>query len=56
MLSSCGDIYDEKNMTRKKKKKKKEQMQRKTIRMWPILNSTVQLVIVNLYTKYQVSI
>ena len=38
------------------KRKKKEQIQRRTNRRRPVINSTTQLVIVNLYNKYEVSI
>ena len=37
-------------------RKKKEQIQRRTIRRRLVLYPTIQLVIVNLYTKYEVSI
>ena len=51
MLYSCGDIFDEKYG-----EKKKEQIQKRTNRRRLILNPTIQLAIVNLYTKYIVSI
>ena len=51
MLHSCEDISDERYG-----ENKKEQIQRRTNRRQPILYSTIQLVIVNLYTKYEVSI
>ena len=37
-------------------RKKKEQTQGRTNRRMPICNPTIQLVVVNLYTKYEVSI
>ena len=37
-------------------RKKKEQMQERTNRRMPICNPTIQLVIANLYTKFEVSI
>ena len=37
-------------------RKKKEQIKRRTNRRRPIFNPTVQLVVVNLYTKFEVSI
>ena len=36
--------------------KKKEQIQGRTNRRRPIFNPTIQLVVVNLYTKFEVSI
>ena len=47
VLYSCGDIFDEKYG-----EKKKEQIQERTNRRRLILNPTIQLAIVNLYTKY----
>ena len=46
------EIFLTKNMERKKK----EQIQRRTNRRWLILYPMIQLAIVNLYTKYEVSI
>ena len=43
-------------MTKNLERKKKEQIKGRTYRRRPIFNSTVQLVIVNLYTKFEVSI
>ena len=37
-------------------RKKKEQIKGRTNRRRPIFKSTIQLVVVNLYTKYKVSI
>ena len=50
-LKSCGYIFDEKSGG-----KKKEQIQVKTNRRMPIFDSVIQLVVVNLYTKFKVSI
>ena len=36
-------------------RKKKEQIQGRTYRRMPICNPTIQLVVVNLYTKFEVS-
>ena len=46
------EISLKKNLERKKK----EQIQVRTNRRRPIFNPTIQLVIVNLYTKFEVSI
>ena len=46
----------EMSLTKNRERKKKEQIQGKTNRRRFILNPTVQLVIVNMYTKYEVSI
>ena len=35
---------------------RKEQIQGRTNRRWPICNPTIELVVVNLYTKFEVSI
>ena len=43
-------------MTKNLERKKKEQIKGRTNRRSPIFNPTIQLVIVNLYTKYKVSI
>ena len=43
-------------MTKKLKRKKKEQTKGRTNRRMPICNPTIQLVVVDLYTKYAVSI
>ena len=43
-------------MTKKSGEKKKEQIQERTNRRMPIFNPTIQLVVVNLYNKYEVSI
>ena len=37
-------------------RKKKEQIQERTNRRMPICNPTIQLVVANLYTKFEVSI
>ena len=44
------------SLTKNLERKKKEQVKGKTNRRRPIFNSTIQLVVVNLYTKYEVSI
>ena len=41
-------------MTKNLERKKKEQITKRTNRGEPIFNPTIQLVIVNLYTKYKV--
>ena len=46
------EISSTKNLERKKK----EQIKGKTNRRRPIFNPTIQLVVLNLYTKYEVSI
>ena len=46
------EIYLTKNLERKKK----EQIQGRTNRRMPICNPTIQLVVANLYTKFEVSI
>ena len=62
ILNGCGDILDEKvlwNYGRTDgnlERKKKGQTQGRTNRRMPICNPTIQLVIVDLYTKYEVSI
>ena len=43
------------SLTKNLERKKKEQMKRRTNRRRPIFNPTMQLVVVNLYTKYEVS-
>ena len=43
-------------MTKILERQKKEQIQGRTNRRRPIFNSTIQLVVVNLYTKFEVSI
>ena len=43
-------------MTIKLERKKREQIQGRTNRRRPIFNPTMQLVVVNLYTKFEVSI
>ena len=43
-------------MTKNLERKKKEQTQGRTNRRRPIFNPTIQLVVVNLYTKFEVSI
>ena len=43
-------------MTKNLERKKKEQIEGRTNRRRPIFNSTIQLVVVNLYTKFEVSI
>ena len=42
--------------TKNLERKKKEQIQGRTNRRRPIFNSTIQLVVVNLYTEFEVSI
>ena len=44
------------SLTRNLERKKKEQIEGRTNRKRPIFNSTIQLVVVNLYTKFEVSI
>ena len=44
------------SLTKNLERKKKEQIQGRTNRRRPIFNPTIQLVIVNLYTKFEVSI
>ena len=43
-------------MTRNLKRKKKEQIHERKNRTRPIFNLTIQFVVVNLYTKFKVSI
>ena len=43
------------SLTKNLERKKKEQIEGKTNRRRPIFNPTIQLVVVNLYTKYEVS-
>ena len=43
-------------LTKNPERKKKEQIQGRTNRMRPIFNPTIQLVVINLYTKFEVSI
>ena len=52
ILNSHGDIFEKKNLERQKK----EHIQGRTNRRRPIFDSTIQLVIVNLSTKFEVSI
>ena len=51
-FNDCRDIFDKKNLERKKK----EQTKGRTNRRMPICSPTIQLVVVDLYTKYEVSI
>ena len=44
------------SLTKNLERKKKEQIKEKTNRRKPIINPTIQLVVVNLYTQYKVSI
>ena len=44
------------SLTKNLETKKKEQIKGRTNRRRPIVNPTIQLVVVNLYTKYEVSI
>ena len=44
------------SLTKNLERKKKEQIKGRTNRRRPIFNPTIQLVIVNLYAKYKVSI
>ena len=43
-------------LTKNLERKKKEQTKGRTNRRMPICNPTIQLVVVDLYTKYEVSI
>ena len=44
------------SLTKKLERKKKEQIKGRTNRRRPIFNPMIQLVVMNLYTKYKVSI
>ena len=44
------------SLTKNLERKKKEQIQGRTNRRMPICNPTIQLVVANLYTKFEVSI
>ena len=44
------------SLTKNLEGKKKEQIKGRTNRRRPIINPTIQLVVVNLYTQYKVSI
>ena len=44
------------SLTKNLERKKKEQIKGRTNRRRPIFNPMIQLVVVNLYTKYKVSI
>ena len=44
------------SLTKKLERKKTEQIKGRTNRRRPILNPTILLVVVNMYTKYEVSI
>ena len=44
------------SLTKNLERKKKEQIKGRTNRRRPICDPTIQLVVVNLYTKYEVSI
>ena len=44
------------SLTKNLERKKKEQTKGRTNRRMPICNPTIQLVVVDLYTKYEVSI
>ena len=44
------------SLTKNLERKKKEQIHGRTNRRRPIFNPTIQLVVVNLYTKFEVSI
>ena len=44
------------SLTKNSERKKKEQIKGRTNRRRPICNPTIQLVVVNLYTKYEVFI
>ena len=52
ILNGCKDIFDQNSG----EKEKKEQIYGRTNRRRPIFNSMIQLVVVNLYTKFEVSI
>ena len=43
------------SLTKNLERKKKEQIQERTNRRMPICNPTIQLIIANLYTKFEVS-
>ena len=43
-------------LTKNLERKKKEQIKGRTNRRMPICNPTIQLVVVNVYTKFEVSI
>ena len=44
------------SLTKNLERKKKEQIKGRTNRRMPIFNPTIQLVVVNLYSKFEVSI
>ena len=44
------------SLTKNLERKKKEQIKRRTNRRRPIFNPTIQLVVVNLYIKYEIFI
>ena len=44
------------SLTKNLERKKKEQIKGRTNRRRPIFNPTIQLVVLNMYTKYEVSI
>ena len=44
------------SLTKNLERKKKEQIQGRTNRIMPICNPTIQLVVANLYTKFEVAI
>ena len=44
------------SLTKNLERKKNKQIEERTNRKRPILNPTIQLVVVNLYTKFEVSI
>ena len=44
------------SLTKNLERKKKEQIQGRTNRRRPIFNPRIQLVVVNLYTKFEISI
>ena len=52
ILNGCGDIFDEKFG----KKEKGTNTRKNKNRRMPICNPTIQLVLVDLWTKYEVSI
>ena len=49
-------MFVEISLTKNLERKKKEQIKGRTKRRRPIFHPTIQLVIVNLYAKYEVSI
>ena len=52
ILNDCGDIFDEKSDEQEKNK----QTYGRTNRRRPIFYPTIQFVVVNLYTRFEISI